>query len=273
MALMKTVNPLLYTIVLFFVAGYFLFVGFLFLKQRDFLYAADRSVPDIKTAPWATLISVTTDDNLGLNAWWAAPQKKKPTIIFFHGNGSNIGNRIWKSAPYVQAGYGFLLAEYRGYGGNPGKASEQGLYQDARAYIDWMINNSNIHVDDIILYGESLGSGISIQMATEYNVKGVILDVPFLSVLSTAKHHYPYIPFMQYLLRDHYRSDLKIHDVKAPILFGIAGRDRVIPPEFGKQLYELAPKPKTLKIYPDAGHADLYVQGFTEDSIEFIEGL
>lgn len=249
------------------------FIAFLFLKQRDFLYVADRSVPDIASATWATSIAAVTNDGLTLNAWWTAPREGRPTIIFFHGNGSNIGDRIDKAAPYIAAGYGFLLAEYRGYGGNAGTPSEDGLYRDARAYLDWVIGDAGVPASDVVLYGESLGSGVAVQMASEYNVRGVILDVPFLSVLSTARHHYPYVPFIQYLVRDPFRSDLKIQDVSAPLLFGLAGRDEVIPPHFGQALYDLALEPKILKLYPDAGHGDLYMQGFTEDSIAFIDGL
>ena len=271
---MKTVKALFFKFLFFVSAFYFLLVALLFVMQRQFLYVPDTSVPDISRAPWATQISVQTQDGLKLYAWWRAPiDSNTPTILFFHGNGANIENRIDKALPYIQAGFGLLLAEYRGYGGNPGKPTEYGLYKDGHAYMAWLNAHANISTNDIVLYGESLGSGVAVHLATEYDVKGLVLDVPFDSAMHVARHHYPYVVFLKHLMRDHYRNDLKITQVNAPLLIGLAGRDTVTPPSHGQRLYDLASDPKTLKVYPNATHADLYVQGLTEDSITFIKSL
>ena len=145
---------------------YLLLCVVLYFIQRTMIYFPDRSKPDLIDG--AQVVSVIAKDNQKIKSWYFTPaDPQKPTIIYFHGNAGNYAQRIYKAIYYIRAGYGVLLAEYRGYGGNDGDISEEGLYLDARAQINWLVNEKKLSENDIIIYGESIGSGIEVQMATE----------------------------------------------------------------------------------------------------------
>lgn len=257
---------------------YLCFVAALFFMQRSFTYFPDHSTPSpamFGLEGQVELVSIETDDGLTLSGWYiAGADANKPVILFFHGNASHIGYRSFKVQPFIEAGYGVLLAEYRGYGGNSGKPTENGLYADARAYHSYLTQSLNIPSQDIVLYGESLGSGVATYLGAEHVFKGVILETPFTSLPAVAKQHYPFIPFMAALMHDHYPSVDRIAQVHAPTLFLIAGRDEVVSPADGIALYEAARAPKTRKIYEHATHNSLYTNtAAAQDVLEFLEGL
>ena len=145
-------------------------IAALYIKQRDLIYFPDRSLP-AKPAPQAGRIVqdliVTTQDGLRLRGWFIAPGRPdQPVILFFHGNAGHIAHRLTKTQHYVKEGYGLLLAGYRGYGGNPATPSEAGLYADGRAYLSWL-SAAGYADERLILYGESLGTGVAVQLAGE----------------------------------------------------------------------------------------------------------
>ena len=213
-------------------------------------------------------ITTTTADGLTLHGWYAAPQGDKPTIILFHGNASTWQWRAPDFRPLVADGYGVLLAGYRGYGGNPGMPSEKGLYEDAEAWLK--IPQSR----KIVLYGESLGTGVAVEMATRHpGISGLILEVPYSSIAEVASFHYPFVLFIDVLLKNKFNSLEKIDRVKTPKLFLLAGEDRVIPQRFGLRLFEKAAEPKKLNIYPAAGHADIRHIGGIDDVKAFLKTL
>ncbi len=255
-------------------AVYLGLVALTYFLQRRFIYIPDRRVPDISKAPWAELIEIRTADGLTLKSWWCPPKDdNKPVISFFHGNADNIETRIPKAEVFIKKGYGILLPEYRGYGGNPGNPMEEGLYHDARSHLNWLIKDKNVKPENLILYGESLGSGVAVHMATEFEAKALILDVPYFSVLEMCRFRAPFIPFMEKLAKDHYRSDLKIGTLNIPVFVGVGERDIVIPCRFGTKLFEAANEPKKYMKYPKAGHLGIYDKGFGGDVINFIEKI
>lgn len=247
-------------------------VAVIVVKQRDSLYRpVSHDRPDIALYNGMRIITVETADGLILESWYAPPKDNKGVIILFHGQGLDIAYYPPKAKYYREQGYGTLLAEYRGYGGNEGTPTEDGLYTDARAHLNWLIDEQDIPENQIILHGTSLGSAVAVKMATEYNVKGVILDAPFKSTLNVAQSRFPLIPFMELLMWDQYRSDLKINTIKAPIFIGTAGLDVVVPAHSGDALYELARRPKANKEYPNSTHMGLHEHGLPSDALEFIE--
>ncbi len=255
---------------------YILLVAILFVTQRSFIYMPfGDERPDIGHAPWMTIAKVTTEDGLALEGWFQQPiGDDKPTIVMFHGNAHSIGVRLFKTPVYLEHHYGLLMAEYRGYGGNPGKPTEDGLYKDGRAYMQWVIEEKGIPPEHIVLYGESLGAAVALQMANEYKVRGVVLEVPFNRAIDVAQSRFFYVPFLKHLMWDQFDNVRRIQALTdTPIMIGLAGEDMVIPNRFGKALFDAANEPKSLVVLQNSGHNSMYDHGFANNVVRFIESL
>jgi hypothetical protein len=161
------------------------------------------------------------------------------------------------------------MLEYRGYGGNPGSPSETGLYADGAAALDFL-DHQGIMPNRLVLYGESLGSGVAVRMAGQHEIAGLILEAPFTSVAQVAQYHYPFVP-ASLLVRDRFDSLSRIRAVKVPILILHGGRDTVIPMRFGRALLDAAPGPKEGWFAPEAGHGDLARFGALDAVAVFLE--
>jgi fermentation-respiration switch protein FrsA (DUF1100 family) len=242
----------------------------LYVFQRQLLYFPDRSRPEL--AGLAQLgvreVQLATADGLSLFSWYLAPREGRPVILYFHGNGGNIGYRANRVQRFAREGYGVLMLEYRGYGGNPGTPSETGLGVDARAGLDFL-HREGIAADRFVLYGESLGSGVAVDLAAQQPVAAVILESPFTSVAAVAQYHYRFVP-AALLIWDRYDSLSRIGRVKAPILILGGGRDAVVPVSFSRTLFDAAPEPKESWFAADAGHVNLDGFGALDAVISFI---
>jgi len=237
---------------------YAVFIFTLGAVQKYLMYFPDPATTN--PVEWALKemqpFEATTTDGLKLTSWYVAPRKPgKFTIVFFQGNNGHLGYRNYKVRPWIEHGYGVLMVGYRGFG-NPGSPSEQGLYTDGRAAID-ALKARGTPDKAMVLYGESLGTGVAVQMATEYDASGIILESPFTSTVDVAADRYPLVP-VGFLLRDKYESIKKIKDVHMPLLLMHGEADQVVPVKFGKMLFEAANEPKQAEYFPDVGHYDVY---------------
>ena len=149
------------------------------------------------------------------------------TIIFFHGNAGKLENRIHKINHFKDIDVNFLIIAWRGFSGNSGSPSENGLYEDAESAVRWL-KRKGLKNKDIVLYGESLGTGIVTHIAQKNKFAGVILESPFTSMIDAAKNVYPYFP-IRLLLKDKYESDKKIKNIKSPILIMHGKKDKIVP--------------------------------------------
>jgi len=199
---------------------------------------------------------VRTDDGINLKAWYAPASSKQFTFVFFHGNADSLYAASSVADPYIAAGYGFLVTEYRGYSGLPGKPTEAGLYSDGRAYIRALIAQG-VRSEDMILFAHSLGTGVAVEMSEEFHVGGLVLLAPYLSIPKMAQLEYPFLP-AQLLTLDRFENDAKIKSMHAPLLIVNGTSDQVIPPIQGKKLYELANEPREFRSLPNHGHNDLF---------------
>jgi fermentation-respiration switch protein FrsA (DUF1100 family) len=251
-------------------ALYALLVGGLYVVQRKLLFLPDRTRPDTMHAgvPALREVEITTDDGLRLLAWYVPPGPGAATIAYFHGNGGHIGYRNARLARFTAAGLGVLFVEYRGYGGNPGSPTEPGLYQDARAGLDFLAAQG-VAPARLVLYGESLGSAVALRMATERPIAALILESPFSSIAAVAQHHYPFVP-ARWLIKDRFDALARVGAARAPILMLQGSRDVVVPPRFGRQLFDAAREPKELWVTPDGGHEDLRDFGALDAVFDFI---
>ncbi|GJL84682.1 MAG: alpha/beta hydrolase [Micavibrio sp.] len=254
------------------VVVYLLALLFMYFNQRGMMYFPATGRPDPATygaQDVVEIVRVTTEDGLDLQGWYIAPQdQNKPVIVNFHGNAGHYGDRLPKMAGFVREGYGLLLAEYRGYGGNPGKITEQGLYQDARAYLDWLAKKDV----ETVLYGESLGSGVVVQMATEHMVAAVVLEAPYSTIAEVAQSIYFYMP-VKWLMKDQYRSTDKIAAIKASLLIVHGEKDGTIPIRFARKLFQAAVQPKRFVALESAAHNDVYDHGAERHILDFLSGI
>ena len=172
-------------------------------------------------------INFKTSDNFELKGWFHLKNSNKKTILFLHGNAGNLDNRIDKLNFLGNMDINFLIISWRGYSGNPGNPSETGLYKDALGGIEWL-NKKGISNDRIILYGESLGTAITTEVAQNENFAGIILEAPFTSMVDMGQKIYPIFP-VKFLLKDKYESKNKIKNIKSPILVLHGRKDKIVP--------------------------------------------
>ena len=254
----------------------------LYLFQRKIIYIPSHSMlsPAESGVPEMQELQVTTHDGVTLTFWYRAACNNQPTIVYFHGNKGNLSGRSLKIKPYLDAGFGVLLGAYRGYGHNSGKPNELGLYSDARAQLSFL-KSRGIHSKNLILYGESLGSGVAVNMAFEMAVDGqlgeisapvggLILEAPFSSLPFLAQEHYPFVP-AHLMVWDHYNSKAKIPKVDTPVLIVHGQEDRVVSVEHGMQLFQASSHPKQAEWVSVAGHNNLYEYGMADLVIKFID--
>lgn len=244
---------------IFVVILYLAVLAFFFFAQRHLLYLPTHTYTPLAEAHANRAfqeITVRTEDGLNLKAWYAPAAGKPCTIVFFHGNGDSLRTASKVADPYIAAGYGFLLAEYRGYSGLPGSPTETGLYNDARADLRGLMIRG-IDQSHVILFGHSLGTGVAVEMAAEFHPAGVMLLAPYLSIPKVAQAQYPFLP-ASLLALDRFDSEEKIHSVHAPLLIANGTEDEVIPPEEGRRLYALGNEPKEFDAIPDRGHNDAF---------------
>ncbi len=254
------------------VGAYGAMLGGVFAGQRHLMYFPDshRPTPEESGVGEMTEVTLRTDDGLALLAWHRPPtDARHPTLVYFHGNAGHIGMRAEKVRPYLDAGFGVLLTTWRSYSGNPGKPSEDGLYHDGRAARDYLLA-AGVAADEIVLYGESLGTGIAVQLANEKAPAALVLEAPFSSIADVASARMPFLP-VRPLLLDRFDSRDKIGAVAAPLLVVHGARDGTIPIRFGKKLFAAAQEPKKMQIYAEAGHNDLYEHGMGQLTVDFLK--
>jgi uncharacterized protein len=246
-------------------------VGVLFLCQRRLLFRPSRSRPELGKLGLLGVreVAVTTADGLSLVSWYLPPVSGRPVVLYLHGNGGHIGYRAERLRCFAGEGYGVLLLEYRGYGGNPGKPSEEGFYADAEAATAFL-DRQAIAPGRIVLWGESLGSAIAVYLAAERTVAGVVLEAPFTSAVAVAQWHYPFVPATK-LMRDRFDALSRIGRIDSPLLVLHGGRDTVVPIRFGRSLFDAAPGPKEGWFEPRGEHEDLAAFGALDAAFDFIE--
>ena len=245
-------------------------VALMFILQRSLMYhpSANLMAPVDYGVPEMRQVTLNTEDGLVLTAWYRLPQEGRQTLVYLHGNGGHIGHRAGKVKPYLNAGYGLLLVGYRGYGANPGMPTEENLIKDGEAGLRFL-EKTGVPTNHIVLYGESLGTGVATALAQRKAVSALILEAPFTSIADVSQHHYFYVP-ARYLVKDRFDSIDRISRLKAPLLIIHGEKDRVVPWKFGRALFDLAPEPKSFLSMPNASHNNLYEFGVASKVIDFI---
>ena len=253
--------------------GYFVLIIFTYIFQRNLLYH-----PKINNYYGNELsitkenIMIKTEDNLELLSWYHNKNpKNNKTILFLHGNAGSLENRIEKLNHFGSMNLNFLIVSWRGFNGNKGKPTENGLYKDAKGAIKWL-NSEGVTEENIIIYGESLGTAIAVEVAQNKKFAGIILEAPFTSMIEAGKDKYPILP-VKLLLKDKYESNKKIQNINSPILIMHGKVDKIVPFKMGKKMYELANEPKNFYFSEYDDHMMNYDENLLNALRKFISSL
>ena len=215
----------------------------LYYSQRSLLYhPSENNYSGDNLMVSIDKVKILTDDNIELIAWYHKKKDNYKTILFLHGNAGSLENRIHKINHFNDMNLNFLIIAWRGFSGNNGNPSEKGLYIDGESAINWL-QNKGIEEENIIIYGESLGTGIATQISQNKNFAGLVLETPFTSMVEAAKNFYPYIP-VGLILKDKYKNDEKIKNINIPLLIMHGEADQIVPFWMGKKIFNLANDPK-----------------------------
>jgi fermentation-respiration switch protein FrsA (DUF1100 family) len=199
---------------------------------------------------------VITEDNVQLHGWFVPCDGARRTILIFHGNAGNIGDRLYYIEVMHRLDVHVFLIDYRGYGNSEGKPSEEGLYRDALAAYEWWAKERQPGGEKLILFGESLGGAVAVNLAAKVAPAGLILQSTFSSAKDMAKSNI-ILRMLFPLAHVRFDSVKEIAQVKCPKLIIHGTRDEIVPFRLGKSLYEQAPQPKSFYAVQGAGHNDL----------------
>jgi uncharacterized protein len=233
----------------------------LWVTQRRLIYFPwDGAVPRAATMiAGARDVTLQTSDGLELGAWFV-PARTAParemTVLVANGNAGNRSLRAPLAKALANRGLSVLLFDYRGYGGNPGTPSEEGLARDVRAAYRFLSQQEGTPPEQLIYFGESLGAAVVAELATEHPPAGLLLRSPFTDLPSVGQVHYPFLP-VRVLLRDRYPVVDHVAAVDVPTAVVYGGRDSIVPAEQSRAVAEAAGGPTTVVSVEGADHNDL----------------
>ena len=199
-------------------------------------------------------IELTTSDGHRIIAWYQRADVDQPTILYFHGNGGSLADRTERFDSFGARGRGVFMMSYRGFSGSSGAPSERANVSDAKLAYDWLLTQG-LSADEIIVYGESLGTGVAVQVAAVRKVRGIVLDAPYTSIVDVAELAYPFLP-SRTVMRDRYLTMQYVGQIECPALIIHGERDEVIPVEMGKAVSKGFSGPVEFVTFPEAGHTD-----------------
>ena len=249
------------------ILAYIIIVLFTYLYQRKLLYhpsennyTGDEIQFDYKE------VFIEVDKDVKLKSWFLEKDlKKNKTILYFHGNAGDLTNRVHKLNELNKLDVNILIISWRGFSGNPGKPTEKNLYNDARKSVEWL-NKIGVINKNIILYGESLGTGVATELGQNNSFSGIVLESPFTSIADAAKIYYPYLP-VNLLLQDRYDTIKKIKNIKIPVLIMHGKKDNIVPFFMGEKLYQMANEPK----YKYFSEEDDHMMEFNDDLLNAVK--
>ena len=243
-------------------------VSYLYVFQRSFVFkpGGELAAPADKGLAGVDVRSFEMADGVRLTGWHAPAEAGKPSVLYFHGNAGNLSGRSERFRTILASGFGLLAASYRGYPGSQGNPSERHLISDGLALYDWLAGQN----DQVVVHGESLGTGIAVAVAARRDARAVVLEAPYTAAVDIAANQYPWMP-VSLLMTDQFRSRERIRAVSEPLLIVHGSDDQVIPVGHGRRLFALAGEPKTLAVIDGARHDDLWPRGIWQRVLRLLD--
>ena len=252
--------------------------GFMMLFEKQLIYIPHRQLEltPAEVGLAADEVFLTAEDGVRIHGWYLPVEGSRRTVLICHGNAGNVSHRLDR-ALLIQSNLGaaVFLFDYRGYGRSEGSPDEEGTYRDARAAYRYLERDRGLDPDRIVLFGESLGAAVALQLALEKRAAALVMESPFASVPAMARALYPFLPLGP-VVRTRYDNLAKIGGLRLPLLVLHGDRDEIVPFAQGRQVFEAAPGPKRFYAIPQARHNDTYVAGgeaYWAVWREFLDGL
>ena len=244
--------------------------GYLYLFQRSFVFKPGGTLasPADKGLSGVEEVDLEAVDGIMLRAWYARAADGKPTFLYLHGNAGNISGRSDRFGKILSGGYGLLALSYRGYPGSGGAPSEAAFISDGVSAYDWL----NERADRIVVYGESIGTGVAVPVAAERDPFAVVLEAPLSAAVDMARDQYPWLP-VSLLMKDQFRSRDRVGRISEPLLIVHGTNDNVVPISQGRDLFAHAGGEKELQVIEGAGHGDLWDKGLWPTVDAFVSKL
>lgn len=230
--------------------GLLLLNGMMYLLQPGMVFYPTAAISETP-AEWQMTFeetSIDTRDGEHLRGWYIpanVDSESQPVLLFLHGNAGNISHRRASLEIFHRLGLNQLIIDYRGYGKSTGKPSENGLYIDAMASWDYLLEKKDFNADQIIIFGRSLGGAVATQLASRVKPRGVILESSFSSARDMAQHTFPLLSHLLYLRYD-FNSLKRVPHINAPLLILHSPQDEIIPYTSAEKLFKATRQPKTL---------------------------
>ncbi|WP_409525582.1 alpha/beta hydrolase [Nitrincola sp. MINF-07-Sa-05] len=264
MAAFRSIKSILFTLT----TGYLLLVVLVWSMQGCMVHVPSKHL--VTTPADAGLgyedLTLITADNETLHAWYIPAPAARGDLLFMHGNAGNISHRLTSISQFHRMGLNVLIVDYRGYGNSSGNPSEQGLYTDAEAAYQWLVDERLVDPESIVVFGRSLGAAVAAQVAAEKPVGALILESGFTSVPDLGAEIYPFLP-VRLLSRFQYDTREKLSRIRVPVLVVHSSEDEIVPFHHGQALFDAAAEPKQfLQIRGDHNRGfvrsgDLYTGG------------
>lgn len=241
-------------------ASYVLLVIFFIAAQDFYIFEPGKryySPKDVRMDSVFREIKLKTIDDLEIDAWLHEGDPQKPAILYLHGNNDELSHFADRLIPYANEGYTILMVEYRGYGRNPGKPSEEGLITDALAGYKYLKERGY----KVVVHGFSLGTGVALGLADQTQVDGVILEAPFYSMRTLVQETVPILP-AGVMLRNRFPSNKRIRRLNKPVLILHGTRDSTIPYNHSQMLFDDTNEPNKVIVFIEGGtHLNLPEMG------------
>ena len=238
-------------------------IAYLYFTQRSMIYFPGTEAPGTELLPDdARSVELRTRDGLRLAAWFLPPRagprpsQPGPAVLIFNGNAGDRSHRLPLAIALAERGYGVLLFDYRGYAGNPGSPSEDGLRADALAAVEALAEQPEVDAERIAYFGESLGAAVAGGAATERRPAALILRSPPPSIAEMGHHHYPYLPVIEPLLFDRYPLAEQVRELRVPLLILVTEQDEIVPAALSRRVFDAASEPKSWILLSATHHND-----------------
>jgi len=237
--------------------GYGAIVGLAFAFQDQLLFQPSSrllATPDDAGMDYETA-RLDTDDGETLHGWWIpAADTSRGTLLFFHGNAGNISGRLESVQQFHRLGLNVLIVDYRGYGQSTGSPSEEGIYRDAEACWQYLMEVQNLAPQEVVVFGRSMGGGPATWLTAQHTPGAVILESVFTNVPDIGAHHYSFLP-VRALATNQFDNESRVADIDAPTLHIHSREDRVVPFTLGRRVFEAAAESKQF-LEIQGGHND-----------------